>query len=209
MPRPIDRPLGWMVGMAVVSLLATVGLARAALIGAPHHASQPLPSYRLVPPFSLNDQHGRVVTRQDVEGHVWIADFIFTSCPGQCPLMTEQMRALERTFAHDEDLRFVSFSVDPSHDTPEVLAAYAARFGADHRWTFLTGAREAILQLCHDGFQLAVEDNPASSHEPITHSVRMVLVDRRGTIRGYYDATDAQPLARLRHDTQRLLQEHP
>jgi hypothetical protein len=103
------------------------------------------------------------------------------------------------------NLAFVSFSVDPARDTSEALAAYARRYGADVRWTLLTGAHEAIRPLCVQGFRLAFDDQPEVAQEPILHSVRLVLVDRTGQIRGYYDATDAEALSRLREDARRLL----
>ena len=179
----------------------------AAVFRAPAPPTPPPASARYgdVPPFALIDHQGRAVTRETFQGRVWIADFIFTSCAGQCPLMSEQLRALQRTFATEAGLRFVSFSVDPAHDTPEVLSAYALRYGADPRWTLVTGTREALYRLCHDGFQLAIEEDPTSTREPIIHSVRLVLIDQRGTIRGYYDATDAKATARLRQDVRQLL----
>jgi protein SCO1/2 len=159
-----------------------------------------------VPLFALTDQQNRAVTGETLRGRVWVADFIFTSCAGQCPLMSEAMRALQEAFADEPQLSFVSFSVDPSRDTPERLAIYAVRYGADARWTLLTGAREAIQRLCVQGFRLAFDDQPEVAQEPILHSVRFVLVDRTGQIRGYYDATEAQAMARLRQDVTRLLE---
>ena len=120
--------------------------------------------------------------------------------------MSDQLRALQRTFADAADLRFISFSVDPAHDTPERLFAYAAHHGADARWHLLTGERAALYALCQQGFRLAVGEDAASAREPIVHSVRLVLVDRAGRIRGYYEATDAQAMGRLRRDAWQLLE---
>ncbi|MDP3703450.1 MAG: heme o synthase [Candidatus Omnitrophota bacterium] len=163
--------------------------------------------YGAVPPFALTDQRNRVVTGETLRGRVWIADFIFTSCAGQCPLMSESMRSLQQAFPNEPQLSFVSFSVDPSRDTPERLTVYAARYGADARWTLLTGAREAIQRLCVQGFRLAFDEQPEVAQEPILHSVRLVLVDRAGQIRGYYDATDAEAMSRVRRDIARLLRD--
>ena len=154
--------------------------------------------------FSLLDQDGRILTRTTLEGTVWIADFIFTRCAGQCPLMSQQMATLQEAFAQMSQVRFVSFSVDPVYDTPAVLAGYAKRYGArSGRWDFLTGPASTIQQLAQEGFRLGVAEG-ASPREPITHSVRLVLVDQRGRIRGYYDAMDHDAVARPQRDTRRL-----
>jgi len=198
----------WVAGLISFSALFSLVVARALWSMTPASpVPAPLPSYGEIPPFSLTDQQGRAFTREALEGRVWVADFIFTACAGQCPLMSDQMHALQRALAKDTELRFVSFSVDPAHDTPEVLAAYATRYGGDPRWTLVTGAREVIARLCQDSFHLAFGDAPASPREPIVHSMRFVLVDRTGRIRGYYEAMDARALARLREDVRRVLSE--
>jgi protein SCO1/2 len=163
-----------------------------------------LPVLGAVPEFSLKDQETRVITRKDLAGKIWIADFIFTSCGGICPDMTGAMRRLQDKLP--PDIQFVSFSVDPAHDTPDVLAAYAAKAGADSkRWFFLTGDREALYKLSMEGFKLPVDDTTGTTVEPVTHSSRFVLVDRDGEIRGYYGMDDAGAMERLAADARRLL----
>jgi protein SCO1/2 len=98
------------------------------------------------------------------------------------------------------------FSVDPERDTPQALAAYAQRYGADPRWVLATGPRPALVSLCRDGFHLSVGQG-TSAREPIAHSVRLALVDPAGRIRGFYAADDAAAMSRLRADARRLLQE--
>ena len=93
-------------------------------------AGAELPELWRVPGFSFRDQHGKSTTDRELLGHVWIADFIFTSCTTVCPMLSAQMVMLQRSLPHPE-LRFVSFSVDPAHDTPEVLQAYAQRWQGD------------------------------------------------------------------------------
>ena len=164
-----------------------------------------VPDYGAVPEFSLIDSQRQPVTRRSLEGSVWIADFIFTRCAGQCPVMSAQMAGLQRRFAGEPGLRFISMTVDPQHETPEVLAAYAGRCGADtRRWRFLTGDAHAIVRLSREGFHLGVSDDGTPA-EPITHSVRFVLVDQHGHLRGSYDATDAQAMARLIEDAHALV----
>jgi len=143
------------------------------------------------------------VTRQELAGKVWVADFIFTHCAGVCPAMSSNMRKLqERLF---EDVRLVSFSVDPYNDTPEVLTEYANRYGADRdRWLFLTGDPEGIQKLSVGGFKLALDPASGTEKEPITHSSRMVLVDRNANIRGYYGTEEPKDLERLIKDANNL-----
>ena len=172
------------------------------------HAAAPLPTYGQVPAFSLTDHRGQPVTRATLAGSVWIADFIFTRCAGQCPMMSAQMASLKRALQGAPGIRLVSFSVDPSHDTPQRLADYAVHYGAlDRRWLFMTGEPAAMTSLVQDGFHLGIGLD-GSAREPITHSVRLVLVDQQGLIRGYYDATDAAAMAQLQRDARRLARSH-
>jgi cytochrome oxidase Cu insertion factor (SCO1/SenC/PrrC family) len=168
-----------------------------------------LPVLGAVPDFSLTDRSGRTVTAGDLRGHVWIADFIFTRCPDICPALTHRMALLQEVLAAPpEPVRLVSISVDPEHDTPEVLDAYARRMGAREHWDFLTGPRDAVAALLRDGFKVAfASDGPATA--PITHSDRFVLVDRDRRIRGYYHGNDADDVARLERDAAALRAERP
>lgn len=167
-----------------------------------------LPIYGHVPAFTLVDQQKQPVSAEALRGNVWIADFVFTRCAGQCPLMSDEMARLADVFQQASSVRFVSFTVDPEHDTPQVLARYARRYQAASRhWLFLTGAHTALTQLVREGFRLAIAEDGGTVAEPITHSVRFVLVDRGGNIRGYYDATDAMQLRQLQRDIKRLLKE--
>ena len=160
--------------------------------------------YGAVPDFSLIDQSGKTVTLHDFAGQVWIADFIFTNCGGTCPVISQSMRKLQD--ALPREIRMVSFTVDPSRDTPEVLSEYAKRYGAsEDRWLFLSGEKEALYNLSIKGFKLALEDTGGTDLEPITHSTRLVLVDRFGQIRGYYGGTEEEELKRLSADAKRLL----
>lgn len=112
-----------------------------------------------LPDFSLTDRTQRVVTRADLIGTVWVANFIYTRCTDTCPLQSARMAALQGDFPEERGLRFLSISVDPKRDTPAVLAKYAAGYGADRdRWWFLTGDKQAIYALIQEGFRLSVED---------------------------------------------------
>jgi protein SCO1/2 len=163
-----------------------------------------------VPDFNLVSQTGDSVRLSDLADHVWIGDFIFTNCKSSCPMMTEQLHRLDAALAAGARVRMVSFSVDPENDTPRKLAEYASSYNArPQRWLFLTGDKTQIRKLSADGFHLAVSDvspeEAAQGVEPVLHSTRLVLVDGRGRIRGYYDGLDAKAMEQLGRDVQRLL----
>jgi protein SCO1/2 len=148
-----------------------------------------LPKLFPVPDAKLVDETGKPVSLASMKGSVTVYDFIFTSCTGTCPIMTNNMRELTPKIAKDVPVRFVSISVDPARDTPAVLADYAKRNRNDPRWTFLTGDRDEIVKLSVQGFKLAAGD-PMPGGEPLLHSSKFAVADRNGIIRGYYDATD-------------------
>ncbi len=165
-------------------------------------------NYGSVPAFRLTNQDGRPFGSVDLAGKIWIADFIYTTCPGPCPMissrMSEMQKPLEKTNVH-----FVSFTVDPEKDTPQMLREYANRLQAKPgRWDFLTGPKLAIYDLSRHGFKLAAAEHDGENGEPL-HSTRMILVDRHEQIRGYYDATEADAITRLLADTNHLLKEQP
>lgn len=188
----------------VVTLLGVVAVSGWFLTSRP--ASGPnLPRLGYAPAFSLVSERGKTVTRESLAGKVWIADFIFTRCGGSCPILSSRLAALSERTGDEPRLRFVSFDVDPEHDTPEVLAEYARKLGADpERWTFLRGERAVIRSMIKDGFKLAIEDGAADSVEPILHSTRFVLVDGEGQIRGYYDGMEQPPVDQLEKDARAL-----
>ena len=167
----------------------------------PSPALSELAAHGQLPDFSLTNQRGAPFALSDLQDKVWVADFIFTSCGTICPPMTIEMARLQDEFAA-EDLHFVSFSVDPEQDTPEVLFRYADYYGADgSRWSFLTGQKDTIYQLAHEGFNLAAGHRGSE----ILHSTRFVLVDRNQQVRGYYDSRSKAHLQQLRQDIQTLL----
>ncbi len=161
-----------------------------------------------MPSFSLHDDTGASVTADSLRGHVWIANFIFTRCPDVCPALSARMKTLQDADAAADPVTLVSFTVDPAHDTPEVLRDYARRVGAKPGWTFLTGPRADVAALLRDGFKVAFADD-GPPDQPITHSDRFVLVDRQLRIRGYYHGSDADDVARLRRDAAALRAEKP
>lgn len=181
------------IALAVVIAAALAGCSR----------KEPLPVYGQVPPFVLTSQTGAAFdSAQALKGKVWVADFMFTTCMGPCPLMTQQLRGVQKRTAGITDLHLVSFTVDPKTDTPPVLAEYATKFQADtKRWTFLTGAPDKLNQIGR--YALKLNDVDGS----FIHSTRFVLIDRQGNIRGYYDSSVKNDVDRLVADIGRLAKE--
>jgi protein SCO1/2 len=171
-----------------------------------HFANRAVKSYGTVPLFQLINQNGQPFGSAQLNGKIWIADFVFTTCPGPCPMISTRMSELQKPL-EKTDVHLVSFTVDPAKDTPKVLLGYAERLHAQPgRWDFLTGAQSTIYNLSENGFKLAVSDGSEETGTPV-HSARMILVDRRGEIRGYYDATEADAVTKLLADTSHLLRE--
>ena len=187
------------VGLAIPSLTAV-----AFALLAPRPASS-LPRVGEVPAFQLIDDRGQPASGDSLRGRVWVASFVFTRCAGQCPMITGEIARLAREFTGTPSIEFVTFTVDPKQDTPDVLTRYAAQYDVPKdRWRLLTGDEAEIQRLCRDGFHLAVDSQGGSPEEPIVHSLRLVLVDGTGQIRGYYDASEPDRLRQLRRDLRDL-----
>lgn len=156
-----------------------------------------------VAPFQLTERSGAPVSLDTLKGRPWIAGFVFTRCTGPCPRITSNMRKLQGELAAT-DVRLVTFTVDPLHDTPQVLADYAQAVGADpQRWLFLTGPLEDVRRVSFESFRLPFErDDARPAGQLVMHRTVLTVVDRQGGIRGYYDGeTEAgveQALARAR-----------
>ena len=196
---------------AILSIVLVILLGLVFFLNHRSRPASPLLVYGSLPDFSLITQDGKPVSKMSLLGHPWIADFIFTSCSGQCPQMSATMMALASGFAGEKEknIRLVSFSVDPKRDTPEILSRYAQRYHADAtRWLFVTGRAEDIYRLSRQGFKLGVDENtpdaPNIAVEPILHSSRLILVDAKGNIRGYYDTAEPDAVKRLKADVRRL-----
>jgi protein SCO1/2 len=193
-----DRRLGWACSGLIASLTALSLLACG--------ESDGVPVWGTLPEFVLLDQNSQPFGSEQLHGKPWLADFIFTQCPGRCPMLTREMARIQAELRRRDwgDVQLVSISVDPEHDTPKVLGSYAQKHGAaQDSWSFLTGEREEIWALSVDGFKLPVA-NSESVSGPILHSNKFVLADRMGRIRGYYDALDERQRAKLLDDLERV-----
>jgi len=165
-----------------------------------------LRAYQEVGDFQLIDQNGGLVEAAALDGKVWVANFIFTSCSSECLVLSHRMRNLQRAFEENPDVRFVSFSVDPGTDTPERLAKYARSQGAADGWSFLTGDRDAVDAIVRQRFLLPVAE-AAQASGTFIHSDRFVVVDRSGMIRLYVNGLEPPAETQIRSAVTRLLAE--
>jgi protein SCO1/2 len=178
----------------------------AAILSAPGCSPAPQPQ-RALPNFSLTAVTADGTMPFDLgalRGRAHVANFVYTRCAGPCPMLTANMAGLQKRLPHSIGL--LSFSVDPDHDSPEVLAGYARRFNADpRRWLFLTGEKAELIRLVRDGFLLPVAENAAAlPGERFAHSTKFVLIDAQARVRGWYDGDDAASLDKLAADAKRL-----
>ncbi len=177
-----------------------------ALVFALTACSQHTPSLEIlgdIPQFELVAQDGQPFhSKQALAGKIWVADFIYTTCPGPCPRMTSQMREVQEAVSKIPDVRIVSFTVDPAKDTPPVLTEYAKMHGATSSiWYFLTGPVPTLQKLDRDAFKLGNIDGS------MQHSTRFALVDRQGRIRGYYDTSEPAAIPKVIADVYALARE--
>lgn len=179
-----------------------------------------LKNFGAVPDFTFTERSGRKVSLADLKGKVWVAQFFYTHCTDICPLTVPQMGLLHLDYLNDPDFRsavhFVSITVDPERDTPKVLSKYAERFSADpDLWFFLTGDKADTYRLAQQGFKLGIGEKlnapeiakKTGEEKEFFHSNRLILVDRRAQVRGYYAGIDAEAMVRLRRDFKILLAE--
>ena len=166
-----------------------------------------LPDYGKVPEFALRDQHELPVSPADLRGKIWIANFMFASCPDICPILTSKLAGVRLHLHADRVMaQYVSFSVDPEHDTPAVLAKYVSEHAVDFSdWRFVTGPLAKVEQVIIGGFKQALQREPPEPGKPqnIMHGSHFVLVDPALTIRGFYPS-DEEGLLRLARDARIL-----
>ncbi len=162
--------------------------------------------YHEIADFSFTNQLGETVDNSDVEGKIYVADFFFTTCPTICPIMKKEMLRVYDAYKDNPNFKILSHSIDPTHDTQEVLKDYAEKLGVENAdtWNFLTGEAEKIYEIGQTSYlTTAMEDQ----NEPggFLHSGAFVLVDQKGRIRGVYDGTKADQVDRLIRDIPKIL----
>lgn len=162
--------------------------------------SQPVYFERALPDFNFTDQDGKPFGLKNLKGKVWVADFIFIRCSGPCPMLTSGFRDLQGEFKDLKEVELVTFSVDPAHDTPAELKAYAEKWNADTaRWHFLQGTAESLKKLIAEGFLIG------DPNDPINHSIRFCLVDQDGKARAVFDWRDEAGRTQLRGAIRKLV----
>jgi cytochrome oxidase Cu insertion factor (SCO1/SenC/PrrC family) len=166
-----------------------------------------LPVGSVVPDFTLTERSGMPLGKSDLLGKVWVANFVFTRCSGPCPTLSARMQRLQLHFKNEPHVRLVTFSLDPTVDTPAVLSDYAKRFHADpQQWLFLTSEKESTMHdLVKSGFFQTVI--PASDGKEMIHSEYLVLIDAKGHIRSPYLGTNFDNQRQLVADIRKLLSE--
>lgn len=172
---------------------------------------------REIPPFSFTNQDGKTITNADYKGKIYVADFFFTTCPGICKIMTENMKRLQEEFVKQEDFALLSHTVNPERDTVETLKRYARDKGADTRnWNFVTGTKEDIYKIAESYFANASPDSLAPGG--FLHSEFFILIDKEGKIRcreeddgnikAVYDGTSEVDMRKLKDDIKVLIAEY-
>lgn len=159
--------------------------------------------------FAFKNQFGDVVTTDSIKGKVVITEYFFTTCGTICPKMTEQMTRIQDRFRNHPEVKIVSFTVNPEHDTVEVMHEYANKYGAERgQWHFLTGEKEKLYSLARTSFFVlkpAEAANTGDVGSDFIHTNNFVLVDQKLRIRGYYDGTDKEEVDQLMEDIVLLL----
>jgi len=213
-PRSRGLRLLWWAMVVLMSVLVGLMAAGAFFNFAMKRHAQRLPVYSKIEGFSLTERSGKTVTLADLSGKIWVANFIYTTCPTVCPRLTAKMQdvqshvlAHEAKLGRDADVRLVSFTVDPENDTPAELARYANEWRADERvWLFLTGSLDDISRAVIEGMKIPFEKRGPETAIEIMHGEKFVLVDRKGQIRAYFDG-DADGIEQLKRTLDALLDE--
>lgn len=208
-----QRKLEWIVWSALA--LTILGIAAAFVYSRIYgpQAGPPLPVItKGLPSFTLTNQAGQVVTEKEFRGNLHLVDIIFTRCAGPCPRMTRHMAELQGKISPKIPLKFVTVTTDPDYDSPQVLKRYGEKFGADfNRWHFLTGAKGEIKRLARDGLLLVAEEkSPQERENPedlFIHATVFVLLDKQGRVRGQFDSTDDDFMAKLTRAVNQLAKE--
>ena len=214
---PMDKPsrkLEWFVWAALVFTIAVIAAAFVLSELRKHQARDVvLPLAYPLPDFTLTNQHGQPVSLRDLRGQVWIADIIFTRCPGACPLMTKRMSDVQNALPKDAPVKLVTLTTDPEFDTPAVLKKFGERFGADPtRWYFLTGTKKEIAHLAlREGLKFFAEevkpDQRTSDMDLYGHSTIFAIVDQEGRLRGSFEYDDPATVKKIAAAVKKLLRE--
>jgi protein SCO1 len=197
------RPVVWL-GLLAVGL---IGLIAYRAVAPRASLKAELPVLSTVPAFAFVDQAGAPFTSSGLMGQVWVANFIFTRCPNVCPKFTTKMGTLqERSKAQLPALGLVSFTVDPENDTPEVLAAYGAKYQADFaRWHFVRGERPELERVIRQGMMQPMDKGDGKDLNTVVHGSYFALIDSKLQVRGVYRFTEPGSVDEVLRDAKLLL----
>jgi len=204
-PPKMMTGMGWVAVFVAVAVLFTFAYVQ--LQSSKKTQTALLPDLGRVPEFSFVNELSEPLGRDTLKGKVWVANFVFTRCPGPCPMMTSRMLELQQNLKKIEDgsVQLVTFTVDPEYDTPEVLAEYAKKSFADPaRWNFATGEPAAVEEFVVKGMLQPLATEPDGSP---AHSTRFVVVDEEGRMRAFRDGMDPEVVAKLLTDIGALMRE--
>ncbi|MFN5460209.1 MAG: SCO family protein [Bacteroidota bacterium] len=165
-------------------------------------------SYHIVPDFTFSNQNGKIISKKDIAGNIYVTDYFFTTCQSICPKMKKQMKRIYEYFKSDNDVIFVSHTVDPENDTVETLKKFSKQMNVnDEKWIFLTGSKEKLYDLARNGYFLDATSGNGGA-EDFIHTQNFALIDKSFHIRGYYDGTDSSEVDRLIKEIELLKQEY-
>ncbi|MEY4875717.1 MAG: hypothetical protein RL708_866 [Bacteroidota bacterium] len=158
-----------------------------------------------VPAFSFLNQDGKMVNENFVKNKIWVANFFFTNCGTICPKMSNHLQTVQQTFLQNDEVKIISFSCDPERDSATQLKFYSKNYQANNlQWQFLTGDKKSLYRFARKGLSLVATDGDGGENDFI-HSQNLVLIDKKGFIRGYYDGTDEAAIQQLIIDIKKLL----
>lgn len=206
---------------ALLSIAATAAISWAFIVK-PEPPSLMLDQPMAVPDFAVTDQNGNTLTRESMLGQVWVCDFFLTECTFICPKLGQTMADLSAKLSADpafKDVKLVSFSVNPDHDTTEVIQQYRAMYlpawtngdaerkaDLESRWLHVRSqTNDEIWQIANDGFKLYTGPSEGDPTTPVAHASKLVLIDRAGQIRGYYDGLTDLEMPALLADVRRVV----
>ena len=168
---------------------------------------QHVKKYHKIAPFSFENQNGKIITQDDYEGKIYIADFFFTTCPSICPKMTANMGSIQKEIMNDSNVMLLSYSVTPKIDSVPQLKKYAIEKGVnDEKWNLLTGNKKEIYTMARKSY-LAVKDDGDGGPYDMIHTENFILVDPEKKIRGFYDGTNTLAMRELLIDLEILKDE--
>lgn len=154
--------------------------------------------YQTIPAFKYINQYGDSISDKNLDGKIYVADFFFTTCPSICPVMERNMLAVYNAFKNTDDVKILSYTIDPQHDSVPVLKKYAGKLGiSGNSWWFLQGHKDDTYRIAKSYLVSVQEKNLAGEY---IHDGYFILIDKKKRIRGTYDGTKPDEVSKLIED---------